>query len=117
MRVRRFKSFGTPSIWDIVGGGVAAAASGNIMAGLSAVYDRIEIRTSVTPPAVIDLHAAASAPPSELTKFLQPTIILHGASGREVIAPYGEADGGWGGPVFALAMILGVGFALGRASK
>lgn len=113
--------FGAGPDWlDVIGGGIAAASTGNIVAGLSAVYDTIEIRTSVTPPAVIDLHAAAASagePPSPITQFLKPTIILTGRSGRDVIAPYGEAEGGWGGPIFGLAVILGFGFLLGRASK
>lgn len=120
MRVRRMGRFAGPSIWDLVGGGIAAASTGNIAAGLSAVYDTIEIRTSVTPPAIIDLHAVAASqgePPSPITQFLKPTLILTGRTGRDVIAPYGEAEGGWGGPIFGLAVILGVGFFLGRASK
>ena len=110
--------FGEPNWLDIIGGGIAAASTGNVVAGLSAVYDTIEIRTSVTPPALIDLQASKYEPPSEITKFLKPTIILTQRNGtRDVIAPYGEAQGGWGGAVFGLAVILGVGFVLGRASK
>lgn len=120
MRIRRMGRFAGPDILDVIGGGIAAASTGNIAAGLAAVYDTIEIRTSVTPPALIDLHEAASSagqPPSAITQFLKPTIILSGRSGRDVIAPYGEAEGGWGGAVFGLAVILGFGFLLGRASK
>ncbi len=120
MRVRRMGRFAGPNIWDVVGGGVAALSTGNLAAGLAAVYDTIEIRTSVTPPAVIDLHAmaaSASEPPSPVTQFLKPTLILTGRTSRDVIAPYGEADGGWGGALFGLAVLVGFGFVLGRASK
>lgn len=121
MRVRRMRrGFAGPDWATILGGGLTAVASGNLVAGLASIYDTIEVRTALTPPSVIDLHAVAASsgePPSPITQFLKPTIILSSSTARDVIAPYGEADGGWGGAIFGLAVILGVGFVLGRASK
>jgi hypothetical protein len=87
--------------------------------GLTALYNTLEIRTSVTPPAIIDLAALAQdrSPPSPITQFLKPTIILSGGAGRQVIAPYGEADGGWGPSLTALAVVVGLGFGLGWYSR
>lgn len=112
MRVARFAG---PSIVDALVGIGTAASQKSVLAGLAQVYDRLEIRTSVTPPAVIDLYAAAhdQSPPSPITQFLKPTIILHGRAGTEVLAPYGEAEGGWGPSLGALAFVVGTGFALG----
>ncbi len=103
------------SILDVIAGGAVAAQQGSFLKGLATVYDRIEIRTSVTPPAVIDLYGLAhdDSPPSPVTKFLKPTIILHGRAGTDVIAPYGEAAGGWGPSLGALVVVVGAGFALG----
>lgn len=83
--------------------------------GLTSLYSTLEMRTSVTPPAFIDLAALArdQSPPSPITQFLRPTIILSGPAGRQVIAPYGEADGGWGPALSALAVVVGIGFGLG----
>lgn len=88
---------------------------GALTGGLTSLYNTVEIRTSVTPPAVIDLAALAqnSGPPSPITKFLRPTIILSGNAGRQVIAPYGEAEGGWGPSLTALGVVVGIGFGLG----
>jgi hypothetical protein len=90
---------------------ITAALTG----GLTSLYNTIEIRTSVTPPAFIDLAALAhdTGPPSPITQFLRPTLILSGAAGRQVIAPYGEAEGGWGPSLSALAVVVGIGFGLG----
>ncbi len=112
MHVRRFAG---PSLIDALVGIGTAANQKSILAGLAQVYDRLEIRTSVTPPAVIDLYAAAhdQSPPSPLARFLKPTIVLHGRAGTEVLAPYGEAEGTWGPSLGALALVVGTGFALG----
>lgn len=117
MRVRRSHRFAGPNPLDVIGAGITAWSSGNLVAGLSSLYDTIEVRTAFTPPAVINLHEAAYAPPGEISPLLKPTIILSGPNGRDVIAPYGEAEGGWGGTVAALVLILGAGFVLGRLSK
>jgi hypothetical protein len=113
MRVVR-TPFGA-TLLDVIAGGAVAAQQGSFLKGLAAIYDRIEIRTSVTPPAVIDLYGLAhdDSPPSPVTKFLKPTIILSGKAGTDVIAPYGEAEGGWGPSIGAMAFIVGTGFALG----
>lgn len=108
-----------PDLVSVLTGVATAASQKNILAGLASVYDRLEIRTSVTPPAVIDLYAAAhdQSPPSPITQFLKPTIILSGRGGTEVLAPYGEAEGGWGPSVAALGIVVGLGFALGWYSR
>lgn len=113
------RSFRGPSIVDALVGITTAANQRSILAGLAAVYDRLEIRTAVTPPAVIDLHAAAydQSPPSPVAQFLRPTIILHGNAGTEVLAPYGEAEGSWGPALGFVGLLVGIGFVLGRASK
>lgn len=116
---RRRGRFAGPSLVDALVGVGTAASQKNLLAGLAAVYDRLEIRTTLTPPAVIDLYAAAhdQSPPSPVTQFLKPTIILHGHAGTEVLAPYGEAEGSWVGPIGFFGLLLGIGFVLGRASK
>lgn len=121
MRVLRRRSarFAGPSIVDALVGIGTAASQKNILAGLARIYDRLEIRTSVTPPAVIDLYAAAydQSPPSPLTQFLKPTLILSGAAGTEVLAPYGEAEGSWGPTIGFVGLLVGIGFLLGRVTK
>ena len=109
------RRFGGPSLVDVLVGGVTAASQRNLLAGLAAVYDTIEIRTSVTPPAVIDLYAAAhdTSPPSPVTQFLKPTLVLSGRGGTEVLAPYGVAEGGWGPSIATLGVVIGIGAAIG----
>lgn len=73
-------------------------AYGNIQAAglISAFYDQVTIRTSVTPDLVFPISATGS-PPSELQQELlnqlQPTVIISGRAGTTVLAPYGQAMG------------------------
>lgn len=94
---------------DITPGAVVSAA-------ISALYDTMEVRTSITPPAVIDLKAALDphSPPSPVAQFLQPTIILSRVGGgQQIIAPYGQAPDGTAGTIGAVAFLMGIGFAVG----
>lgn len=84
---------------------------------LARIYDRAELRTSVTSPHVIDvasLDDTGSGEPSWIVKFLRPTLILSGPEGTKVIAPAGAAgsNGGIFG-ILALAALIGVPFYLG----
>jgi len=116
VRVARFAG---PSLVDALIGIGTGIDQKSMLAALASVYDRIEIRTSATPPAVIDLYAAAhdQSPPSPVTQFLKPTIILHGRAGTEVLAPYGEAEGSWGPTFGFIGLLVGLGFVLGRVTK
>lgn len=116
---RRLGNLGAPSLVDVAAAGIVAGAQQNLLAGLASIYDTIEIRTSVTPPAVIDLYEIAhdNGPPSPITQFLKPTLILSGRAGTQVIAPYGEAAGGWGPSIGALLTVVGIGFGLGWWAK
>lgn len=104
-----------PGLLQLLEGGAVAAGSGSVLQGLASVYDTLEVRTSVTPPAVVNLHAAAtdSGPPNPIVEFLKPTIVLSGPSGQETIAPYGIAPDGTAGTIGVVAFLMGMGFALG----
>lgn len=111
-----FRRYGdAPSLLNVITGVGTAAGSGNILAGLASVYNTLEIRTSVTPPAVVDLQSVAnsSGPPNPIVEFLKPTIILTGSGGQEIIAPYGQSPDGTAGTIGIVAFMLGMGFAAG----
>lgn len=85
------------------------------LAALSGVYDQIEFKSAVSPPTSFNVRdLQSSSPPSPLTQWLQPTLILTGPQGRYVIAPYGEAQGGYAPLIGTVAAIFGIGFLLGR---
>jgi hypothetical protein len=64
---------------------------------VSAFYNQVTVRTSVTPDLIFPI-SAGGAPPSaaerELLNQLQPTVVLSGPAGSFVLAPYGQAAGG-----------------------
>lgn len=76
-----------------------------ITSNLSTAISTIEVRSTFSPPVLIDVaKATAPKPPSTgggkklpspvdlLLGRVQPTIILSGNIGRQAIAPYGEAN-------------------------
>ncbi len=85
---------------------------------LAGAYDTIEIRSNVSPPIIIDTRELLKdGGPNPLMNTIKPTIVLSGASGRNLIAPYGVADsGGWIVPLFVAGFLLGVGVLVGRAT-
>lgn len=97
---------------------IQAFQQGNPLAALSAIYNRVEVRTSVSPPAVIDVGQTldSSQQPSPLVSFLKPTVIFSGPGGRAVIAPYGEAGDGTLFTVLFISGLVGVGVLIGRWS-
>lgn len=107
MRVRNYGS-----LLDVLSGG-------NIITGLAALYDTMEVRTAVTPPAVIDLKAALdpSTPASPVVQFLQPTILLSGPAGYQTIAPYGVAPDGTAGTIVLAALFIGLGYLVGWTAR
>lgn len=86
-----------------------------VSTAISSLYDTMEVRTALTPPAVINLKTALdpNSPPSPVAQFLQPTIVLTGPSGQQVIAPYGQAPDGTAGTIGVVAFLMGIGFAVG----
>jgi len=113
-RRTRFASYGAGGTPFTVESLLSTVASG-LGTALLEQYDTVEIRTEATPPLSVNLRdATASGPPSPISQWLKPTIILTGKAGRQVIAPYGPSEGSFGGPFLLLFSIIGVGFVLGR---
>lgn len=54
-------------------------------------FDKVTVKTALTPEIPIDLTQKGSGQVSQLVKDLQPVVILSGRAGRVVIAPAGEA--------------------------
>jgi hypothetical protein len=80
---------------------------GNINMGalISAFYNRVTIRTAVTP----DMEFTIDGEPSpawqqELLNRLRPTVVLSGRAGTYVLAPYGE-EAASEGPSMALPIV------------
>ncbi len=90
---------------------------------MALAFDKVEIRTALTPPVTIDLKAPSSGEASQLMKDIQPAVILSGRAGRHVIAPAGIPNGVMSNRIVQAGGIgfLGVGaavlgmLALGRA--
>ena len=93
----------------------------DVLSGLaSATYNTIEVRSNAAPPVVISMaDLQGGGPPNPYAQALQPTIILSGPAGSQTIAPYGVADvnTGWYTSIGSLALIVGLGFVIGRATK
>lgn len=97
---------------------VSAIAAGDPAAAFAAVYDTMEVRTSLSPPIVTSTQDLLSTgPQSWLVSFLKPTVVLRGQAGAVTVAPAGAAGDGTFGFLAALAGLVGVGFVLGRWSK
>lgn len=63
---------------------------------ISAFYNRVTVRTSVTPDIVFPITASAEPPSQveqEVLNQLQPTVILSGPAGEFTLAPFGHATG------------------------
>jgi hypothetical protein len=56
-------------------------------------WDTVEVKTSVSPPVVVDLRRSGDGQASALVRELQPVVTLNGRAGRVVIAPAGEPSG------------------------
>lgn len=56
-------------------------------------FDKVYIRTSVTPEIPIDLSQKGDGQVSQIVKDLQPVVILKGRAGTVKIAPAGEPSG------------------------
>lgn len=69
--------------------------SGEISADalVALAFDKVEIRTALTPPVTINLKEASSGEVSQLIKDIQPAIILSGRAGTHTIAPAGIPNG------------------------
>lgn len=73
----------------------ALSSSGEIdpMALLTMAFDKVEIRTALTPPVVIDLLKPTDPKTRAQLSLVQPAIIFTGRAGRAAIAPYGVPSG------------------------
>ncbi len=100
-------------------GGVLSTGTQLALQALSAFYDTIEFRSALTPPMqfrVADL--SSDSPPSPVTQWLRPTLVLTGTAGTSVVAPMGEAP-----PSGALAgfgvigAVMGVGAIIGFIAR
>ena len=82
----------------------------------ASTYNKVEVWSRVTPTFTMAVdEILASGPPNPWLAFLQPTIILSGPAGRQVIAPYGVAERGtvanWSAPmVLGLLLVATVAF-------
>ena len=83
-----------------------------------AIWNHVQFRSAATPDLDAEVAYDPNGPPSPALQWLRPTVILTGAAGRTVIAPYGLApDSGALVAVGAFVGIIGIGFVLGRLSK
>lgn len=99
---------GSSAAWNAVTAGVTQAFLNQ--------YDTITIATNATPSVTVNLRdALASGPPSPVAQWLQPTVILTGPGGQQVVAPYGVSGGSPGAIPLAVLTLLGLGYLLGRA--
>ena len=113
----RLGDFDIGQVVPILGGALTPFLSDTLMQN----YSTLEIRSTVSPPVLMNMSDLLDrkAPPSPISQFLKPTMILTDRAGKQtVLAPYGVAENGsaWPG-VMLLATILGTGFVLGRLSK
>lgn len=105
--ILRAAGSGKGNTWDAVVGGLTET--------FLRQYDTVTIASNATPPVTVNLKdALASGPPSPAARWLQPTVILTGPAGRQVIAPYGVSSGSHGGPLLIVLGLFGLGFVFGR---
>jgi hypothetical protein len=71
-------------------------------------FDKVEIRTALSPPVVVDLRAKPDPENQKLLKFVQPAVILTGRAGKATIAPFGVPSG-----ISADARAVGANIAVG----
>lgn len=87
---------------------------------LAAAFDEVEFRSSATPTITLrtrDMLKEGGAP-NPFIQWLRPTVVLRGRSGETVIAPVGASKGGSILPGLGVVLVLvGVGYALGRATR
>lgn len=118
--MNRFGAF-DPAMFLPLVGNIGTALTPYLSQALINQYSTIEIRTAVSPPVMMKVADLldTKAPPSAVSQFLKPTVILTDrAGGRNVIAPYGVAQNGSALPGVLLVLgILGAGFVAGRLSK
>ena len=77
-------------------------------------FDKVEVRTALTPPVVVDLKGPSDPAATELLKTLQPAVILSGRAGRATIAPHGVPSGtGVTATVKKAGLSIGLGLAAG----
>lgn len=95
---------------------VTSQVLGSAASALLNSYTSMEIRSALTPPITLtSADLLSNTPPSAITSFLQPTLILHGSGGQDtIIAPGGQAGDGTLGGIGFLAGLLGVGYLMGR---
>lgn len=78
-------------------------------------FDTVEIRTTMTPPIVLNVRTLEDPTPNPILQQLKPAIILRGPMGTKVIAPYGEVPDGvsgiWGFLALGAAVVGGIGIA------
>lgn len=79
---------------------------------LSALYNKIEIRTAMSPPVTIDLNAPSDPRTAATMKLVQPAILFDGPGGHAEIAPYGVPSG-FSPEVKTAAIGLAIGVAAG----
>jgi len=86
---------------------------------LAGAYDEVEFRSSATPTLRLRTADMLSGPPNPFINWLRPTVVLRGKlTGETVIAPAGVSKGGSILPAAGVAfLLLGAGYALGRASR
>ncbi len=66
-------------------------AAGEIDASslIALAFNKIEIRTALTPPVMIDLNAKPDPETAKTMRQVKPALIMTGRAGRYEIAPYG----------------------------
>lgn len=86
---------------------------------LAGAYDEVEFRSSATPTIKMQTANLLQGGPNPFLAWLRPTVVLRGRlTGETVIAPAGVSKGGSILPIAAtVAVLVGVGYALGRASR
>ncbi len=57
----------------------------------AALFDTVEISTTVTPPVRLSVLDFSDPNPSPASRFLKPTMILTGPAGTVTVAPHGIA--------------------------
>jgi hypothetical protein len=83
-------------------------------------FDEVEFRSSATPTIRLRTRDLLNegGKPNAFIKWLRPTVVLRGSGGTVTIAPVGESKGGSILPGLAAALgLVGVGYALGRATR
>lgn len=85
---------------------------------IALAFDRIEIRSRLAPPIVIDLKTPPDAKTQAYLREIQPALVMTGKAGRAEVAPYGMPHGitpglaiagkqlGWGLGAVALGLVF-----------